>query len=102
MEYRNNGLAIEIQNSFEDALESHGTQYLANGLDCIQTEAYDPHQDEKEILEIRRGYENLREDLTSNSRELMKANSSRLSNLIDHANAVFTKGIIHLPNSVFI
>lgn len=95
-EYEDNGnLEIEIQNGFEDSLESRNTQYLSRQLENTQTEAYDPHQDEKEVLEIRQGYEHLREELTKNSRELMKAESSRLSNLIDESNVVFSKGTIH-------
>ena len=47
---------------------------------------------EQEVLEIRKSYAHLREELAKNSRELVKADSDRLSHLIDEANSVFSRG----------
>lgn len=68
------------------------SQLHANHLTNTQNEAYNPDQDKREVLEIRRSYAHLREELTRNSRELIQADSYRLSELIDHSNAVFSKG----------
>ena len=70
----------------------HPSQFMTQHTFSTQTEAYNPDQDQQEILEIRRTYAHLREELNNNSRELLKADSSKLSELIDEANAVFSRG----------
>lgn len=61
-----------------------------------QTEAYNPDQDRQEVLEIRKSYAHLREELITNSRELTKTDSNKLSELIDEANAVFGRGKVRI------
>lgn len=78
--------------SILNSLESRRSQYLAQHISTTQTEAYNPDQDKQEVLEIRRSYAHLREELAKNSRELVKADSDRLSQLIDEANSVFNRG----------
>lgn len=70
------------------------SQYLAMHIATTQSEAYNPDQDKQEVFEIRRSYAHLREELIKNSRELLKADSNKLSELIDEANAVFSHGNI--------
>lgn len=91
------------QGDSEEELEFEYTQSQQNTMErsqfhtqhtfSTQTEAYNPEQDRREVLEIRRSYAHLREEMSNNSRELTKANSNRLSELIDEANAVFSRGI---------
>lgn len=75
-----------------NSLEASRSQYLAQHICTTQTEAYNPDQDKQEVLEIRRSYAHLREELAKNSREIVKADSNRLSQLIDEANSVFNRG----------
>jgi len=81
----------QTQNTL-NSLEPRRSQYLAQHISTTQTEAYNPDQDKQEVLEIRRSYAHLREELAKNSRELVKADSDRLSRLIDEANSVFNRG----------
>lgn len=67
---------------------------MAQHLATTQTEAYNPDQDREEVLEIRKQYRHLREKLDKNRRELVKADSDKLSVLIDEANLVFSRGKI--------
>ena len=60
-----------------------------------QSEVYNPDQDKQELLEIRNTYASLREELSKNGRELIKADSQRLSELIDETNLVFDRGIYY-------
>lgn len=76
----------QTQNTIGDVSYSQG--HIASTL----TEAYNPNQDKREVLEIRRSYAHLREELTKNSRELVQADSNRLSELIDQSNIVFNRG----------
>ena len=69
------------------------SQFMTQHTFSTQTEAYNPDQDKREILEIRRSYAHLREELSVNNRELVRADSSKLSELIDEANAIFNRGI---------
>lgn len=85
---------FDSETQTRNTYDGRQTQYSASQLETTQSEAYNPHQDAKLVLEIRRSYANLRDDLNKNSRELVKADSNRLSNLIDQANAVFSNGII--------
>lgn len=68
------------------------SQFMTQHTFSTQTEAYNPDQDKREILEIRRSYAHLREELSVNNRELVRADSSKLSELIDEANAIFNRG----------
>lgn len=79
-----------------NSLEPSRSQYLAQHITTTQSEAYNPDQDKQEVLEIRRSYAHLREELAKNSRDLVKADSDRLSQLIDEANSVFSRGIIQI------
>jgi hypothetical protein len=71
------------------------TQCLSNHTTETQSEVYNPDQDKQELLEIRNTYASLREELSKNGRELIKADSQRLSELIDEANLVFDRGIYY-------
>lgn len=89
----------EVENYEEDAdfgvtQDIGHTRFMTQHTFSTQTEAYNPDQDKQEVLEIRRSYAHLREELTTNNRELIKADSSKLSELIDEANAVFSRGKI--------
>lgn len=84
-------LGDQTQENF-NSLEPHRSQYLAQHISTTQTEAYNPDQDKQEVLEIRRSYAHLRDELVKNSRELAKADSDGLSQLIDEANSVFNRG----------
>lgn len=90
--YEENVLMADQTQNTSNSLESRRSQYLAQHIATTQTEAYNPDQDKQEILEIRRSYAHLREELAKNNRELVKADSNRLSQLIDEANAVFNRG----------
>lgn len=76
----------------QNTVEPHRSQYLGQHISTTQTQAYDPDQDKQEVLEIRRSYAHLREELAKNSRELVKADSDGISQLIDEANSVFSRG----------
>ena len=65
---------------------------MAQHLATTQTEAYNPDQDRDEVLQIRKKYTELRVELDKNRRELVKADSEKLSELIDEANLVFSRG----------
>ena len=80
---------FETQESMEHGKRTH---YLAKHLATTQTEAYNPDQDKLEVLEIRRTYAHLRDELVKNTRELVQADSDKLSELIDQSNAVFSRG----------
>lgn len=77
-----------------NSFETSRSQYLAQHITTTQAEAYNPDQDKQEVLEIRKSYAHLREELANNSRELVKADSDRLSQLIDEANSVFSRGML--------
>lgn len=76
----------------QNTVEPHRSQYLGQHISTTQTQAYDPDQDKQEVLKIRRSYAHLREELAKNSRELVKADSDGISQLIDEANSVFSRG----------
>ena len=79
----------------QNAVESRPrSQFMTQHTFSTQTEAYNPDQDKQEVLEIRRTYAHLREELVNNCRELTNAGSNKLSELIDEANAVFNRGKI--------
>lgn len=72
--------------------EENTANYLAQNLGTTQNEVYNPNQDKEEVLEIRRTYAQLREELSRCGRELVQADSNKLSELIDQANVIFSKG----------
>lgn len=80
--------------------DPHRSQYMAQNLATTQIEAYNPDQNSEEVLEIRTKYSQLKEELGKNRRELVKADSDKLSLLIDEANLIFSHGI--LIKNVFI
>ena len=84
------GVETSVESQY---FESHTANYLAQNLATTQNEVYNPNQDKGEVLEIRRTYAQLREELSKNSRELIQADSNKLSELLDQANVIFSKGI---------
>jgi hypothetical protein len=64
----------------------------AENLDEEQPQIYLPHQDQKEVVKVRKGYSALLERLQREKCDLAATESERLSELLDEANSVFRMG----------
>lgn len=92
---------VEVfENENSRYFEGYTANYLAQNLGTTQNEVYNPNQDKEEVLEIRRTYAQLREELSRCGRELVQADSNKLSELIDQANVIFSKGTTRKWNNL--
>lgn len=91
--FLNETFSSEIDNFNQTQRDDIKSQRDNNHFSISQSEAYNPNQDKLEILEIRRTYAHLREELVKNSRELVQVGSNSLSELIDQSNIIFSRGI---------